>query len=42
MNKNWDEMVFNISDGNASEMMVLKKFDIADFFEFVDNKTKKQ
>jgi hypothetical protein len=33
-------LIYDICEGNASEMMVLKKFDIMDFFDYVDKKIK--
>lgn len=37
----WNDLIFSVSGGNASEMIALRKFDIMDFFDYVDNKMKK-
>ena len=37
----WNDLVFSASGGNASEMAALRKFNIIDFFDYVDNKMKK-
>ena len=41
MDKYWNDLIYNICDGNASEMMALKKYDIFEFFDYIENKTKK-
>jgi hypothetical protein len=41
LDKYWNELIFTVTDGNASEMMALKKFNIIEFFGYVDNKIKK-
>jgi hypothetical protein len=38
MDKNWNELIYNVCKGNAGEMMALKKYDIMDFFDYVNNK----
>jgi len=38
--KYWNDLLFNITEGNASEMLALKRFDIFEFFAYVDNKMK--
>jgi len=37
----WNELIYSVCDGKAGEMNELKKFDIMDFFDYVDNKMKK-
>jgi len=41
LDKYWNDLVYTITDGNAAEMVALKRFDIIDFFDYVTNKTKK-
>lgn len=41
MDKYWDDLIFAVCDGKASEMAALKKYDIMEFFNYVDNKNKK-
>jgi len=36
----WNDLLFNVTEGNASEMAALKKFDIFEFFGYVENKMK--
>lgn len=33
-------MIYNVTGGNATEMTALKKYDIVDFFDYIDNKGK--
>lgn len=40
LDKYWNELVYEVCTGDASEMNALKKFNIFDFFDFVDNKMK--
>lgn len=40
-NKYWNEMIFRVCDGKASEMAALRKYDIFDFFDYIENKNKK-
>lgn len=37
----WDELIFNTCGGNAAEMAALRKFDIIDFFSYIENKNRK-
>jgi hypothetical protein len=39
-NRYWEDFLFTLCAGDASEMMILKRYDIFDFFEFVENKMK--
>ena len=41
LDKFWNELIYNISDGNASEIIALRRFDIIDLFDYITNKTKK-
>ena len=41
IDKYWSDMIYSVCDGNASEINALKRFDIFDFFVYVDNKMKK-
>lgn len=41
MEKYWNDFLYVITGGNASDMMMLKRFDIFDFFNYADNKMKK-
>jgi hypothetical protein len=41
LEKYWNELLFTVTDGKASEMHALKKYDIIEFFSYVDNKIKK-
>ena len=36
----WNDLIRSATGGNASEIMALKRFDIMDFFDYVDNKLK--
>jgi hypothetical protein len=40
MDKYWNELIFSICKGSAVEMRELKKYDIFDFFDYIDNKSK--
>jgi hypothetical protein len=41
LNKYWEDFLFTLCAGNASEMTALKKYEIFEFFEYVENKMKK-
>jgi phosphorylcholine metabolism protein LicD len=41
MDKYWNDMVFTICKGDPGQMREVVKFDIFEFFAFVENKTKK-
>jgi hypothetical protein len=38
MDKFWNDLLFNVCGGNASDMVGLRKFEIIDFFDFVESK----
>lgn len=40
LDKYWNNLLFNITEGSASEMKTLMTFDIFDFFAYIDNKMK--
>jgi hypothetical protein len=39
MDKYWNELLYSVCDGKANEMNALKKFDIIDFFDYIENKS---
>jgi len=41
IDKYWNDMVFTICKGDPGQMREVVKFDIFDFFAFVENKTRK-
>jgi hypothetical protein len=41
MDKYWNDLIYSFCDGDAGEMRELKKFDIMDFFGYIENKSKK-
>jgi len=40
MDTYWNELIYSVCKGDVSQMKDLKKFDIMDFFDYIDNKTK--
>ena len=36
----WSDLLYNVCEGKASEMAVLRGFDIIEFFDYVNNKSK--
>jgi hypothetical protein len=38
IDKYWNDLLYNVCKGNAQEMMQLKKFDILEFFDYVNKK----
>ena len=36
----WNELVYNVCKGNATEMRTLNEYDIFDFFSFIENREK--
>lgn len=40
MDTYWNELIFSVCKGDVSQMKDLKTFDIVDFFDYVNNKTK--
>lgn len=34
----WNDLLFNVTGGKANEMNELKKFNIIDFFDYIENK----
>lgn len=40
IDKFWDELLYNAAGGKAEEMNALRKFNIIDFFSFLENKKK--
>ena len=42
MDKFWNDLIYTVCDGKPSEMAALKKYDdIIDFFNYIENKSKK-
>ena len=41
LDKYWNDFIYSLCEGNASEITALKHFDIWDFFNYVENKIKK-
>lgn len=41
MDKFWNDLIFAVCDGRATEMNELKKFEIMEFFDYIENKSKK-
>lgn len=41
LDKYWNDLLFNVSEGNATEMAALRRFDIMEFFGYVENKMRK-
>jgi len=37
----WNDLLFAVCDGKASEINELKRFEIIDFFDYIENKSKK-
>lgn len=37
----WNDLLFSVCDGKAGEMNELKRFEIMDFFDYIENKSKK-
>ena len=40
MDTDFDELIYDVCKGNAAEMVILKKFDIFEFFDYIDKKNK--
>jgi hypothetical protein len=40
LNKNWEDLIYDVCEGNAGEMNALRKFNIYDFFNYIDKKMK--
>jgi hypothetical protein len=40
MDKYWNELIYDLTKGNVTEMQAIKKFDIIEFYDYVNNKTK--
>jgi hypothetical protein len=36
----WNDILYSVCKGDLSQMAELKKFDIFDFFDYIENKTK--
>ena len=41
MDAYWNDLLFVVCDGKAGEMNELKRFEIMDFFDYIENKSKK-
>lgn len=41
MDKYWEDLIYSVCGGNVSDMVALKKYDIVDFFNYIENKIKK-
>lgn len=41
LDKYWNDFIYVLTGGNASEIAALKRYDIFDFFNYVENKMKK-
>jgi len=41
LDKSWSELLYSVCEGKASEMAALKRYDIMEFFDYVESKTKK-
>lgn len=41
LDRYWNELIYAVCDGKASEMNELKRFDVFEFFDYIDNKSKK-
>ncbi len=39
--KYWNELLYNVTDGNASDIDRLCRFDVFDFFFFISNHEKR-
>ena len=39
MDKYWNDLLFNVTDGNAAEMAALKRFDIFEVFDYIESRT---
>lgn len=40
MDAYWNKLIYSVCKGDVSQMKDLKKFDIIDFFDYVDNRIK--
>jgi hypothetical protein len=41
MDKYWEDLIYLVCGGHVCDMSALKKYDIIDFFNYVENKSKK-
>jgi hypothetical protein len=40
MDTYWNDLLYSVCKGDVSQMTDLKRFEIVDFFDYVNNKTK--
>jgi hypothetical protein len=38
MDKYWNELIYDVTKGNILEMQAIKKFDIIEFYDYINNK----
>jgi len=41
LDRYWNDFIYSLCEGDAAEIAALKRYEIGDFFNYVENKIKK-